>query len=149
MTYRVIQWATGNVGRSAIAGIIAHPDLELAGVWVHSADKVGRDAGELCGLPLTGVTATNDVEELLALGADCVLYSPLLPVTAEVTRLLEAGLKPLQPGARLGAKRLTQCRLRGHKYYHPAQSRREDGKRGAQYGSEQEPAGDGHDRAAR
>ena len=45
--YRVIQWATGNVGRAAIDGILAHPELELVGVYVHGPDKEGRDAGEL------------------------------------------------------------------------------------------------------
>jgi 4-hydroxy-tetrahydrodipicolinate reductase len=75
MTYRVIQWSTGNVGRAALRCIIKHPELELAGVWVHSADKAGRDAGELCGLPPTGVLATNDADALLALDADCVSYT--------------------------------------------------------------------------
>ena len=51
MTYRVIQWATGNLGRAAIEGIVSHPDLELVGVWVHSASKVGKDAGELAERP--------------------------------------------------------------------------------------------------
>ncbi len=48
MTYRVIQWATGFVGQEAIKGVLAHPDLELVGTWVHSADKAGKDVGELC-----------------------------------------------------------------------------------------------------
>ena len=50
MTYRVVQWATGNVGRHSIAGIDAHPELELVGLWVSSPAKVGKDAGELAGL---------------------------------------------------------------------------------------------------
>ena len=45
MTIRVIQWATGGVGRAAIQGIVDHPELELVGCWVHSDAKVGRDAG--------------------------------------------------------------------------------------------------------
>ena len=45
MTYRVIQWATGGVGRAAIEGVLAHPELELVGCWVHSPDKHGRDVG--------------------------------------------------------------------------------------------------------
>ena len=49
MTYRIIQWATGNVGRAAIQGIVDHPELELVGCWVHSEDKAGRDAGEIAG----------------------------------------------------------------------------------------------------
>jgi 4-hydroxy-tetrahydrodipicolinate reductase len=75
MTYRVIQWSTGNVGQAALRCIIKHPELELVGLWVHSAEKAGRDAGELCGLPPTGVLATNDADALLALAADCVSYT--------------------------------------------------------------------------
>jgi hypothetical protein len=97
VTYRVIQWATGNVGRAAIEGILAHPELELAGVWVHSEAKVGRDAGEICGIGPVGVTATNDVNELLACEADCVLYSPLLPQPPEVIRILESGANVVSP----------------------------------------------------
>ena len=52
MSVKVIQWATGGVGRAAIEGIVAHPELELVGCWVHSDDKVGRDVGELCGMNL-------------------------------------------------------------------------------------------------
>src|SRR5439155_6652909 len=78
ITHRVVQWSTGNVGRHAIAGIDARPDLELAGVWVSTSDKVGRDAGALAGLGRTlGVTATNDAAELLALRPDCVVYAAM------------------------------------------------------------------------
>ena len=65
--YRVIQWATGGVGKAAIQGVLRHPDLELVGCWVHSADKSGRDVGELAGEDPIGVLATNDIDELLAL----------------------------------------------------------------------------------
>jgi hypothetical protein len=97
VTYRVIQWATGNVGRSAIEGILAHPELELVGVWVHAESKAGRDAGEICGIGAVGVTATSDAGELLAREADCVLYSPLLPQPAEVVRILESGKNVVTP----------------------------------------------------
>jgi hypothetical protein len=97
MPYRVIQWATGNVGRAAVEGIVAHPELELIGVCVHSADKAGRDAGELCGLGRLGITATDDEARVLALRADCVLYSPLLPDTAQVIRILESGANVVTP----------------------------------------------------
>ena len=50
MTYRVVQWSTGNVGRHALVGIDVHPELELVGVFVSNPDKVGRDAGDLAGL---------------------------------------------------------------------------------------------------
>lgn len=72
---RVIQWSTGNAGRCAVSGIVRHPELELVGLHAHSPEKVGRDAAELCDLEAsTGVQATNDVEALLALDADCVCY---------------------------------------------------------------------------
>jgi hypothetical protein len=96
MAYRVIQWSTGNVGKHALRAIIDHPDLELVGLWVHSAEKAGRDAGELCGVGPVGVKATNDAEALLALGADCVSYTAtgdLRPFEAvsDMCRILKAG----------------------------------------------------------
>ena len=66
MSYRVVQWATGNVGRAAIEGILDHPDLELAGCWVHSADKEGADVGTLVGRAPVGIAATRDVDALAA-----------------------------------------------------------------------------------
>ncbi|KAA9156215.1 dihydrodipicolinate reductase [Amycolatopsis acidicola] len=88
---RVVQWATGTIGTRALRAVIEHSALELAGVYVHSPEKAGRDAGELCGLGPTGVTATNDAGEVLALGADCVLYMPIACDLDEVCRILAAG----------------------------------------------------------
>jgi hypothetical protein len=70
----VVQWATGPVGRHAIAAVIDHPDLELVGAFGYRGDKVGRDVGEISGIGPVGVTVTGDREEILALDADCVLY---------------------------------------------------------------------------
>jgi 2,4-diaminopentanoate dehydrogenase len=72
---RVAVWATGWVGSLSVRAIHERPDLELAGVWVHSAEKVGRDAGEIVGLGPIGVEATNDADALLDLGFDCVCYT--------------------------------------------------------------------------
>ncbi|MFC6882162.1 MULTISPECIES: diacylglycerol kinase [Actinomadura] len=97
MTYRVVQWSTGNVGRNSLAGIIAHPELELAGVWVSNPAKAGRDAGDLAGgLPPTGVAATTDEAEVLALGADCVVYTAMADVRIfealdDLCRILRSG----------------------------------------------------------
>jgi hypothetical protein len=94
---RVIQFSTGNVGRHALRTIIGRPDLELVGVHANGADKVGRDAAELCGLDeRTGVVATDDVDALLALDADCVVYmsqAEMRPAAAieEISRFLAAG----------------------------------------------------------
>jgi hypothetical protein len=96
VTYRVIQWATGTVGIHAVPAIVAHPQLELAGLWVHSDSKAGRDAGELCGGAPVGVIATQDADALLALDADCVCYtanSDLRPhqVVEDICRMLASG----------------------------------------------------------
>ena len=88
---RVVQWATGNIGARALRGVIEHPELELAGVYVTSDAKAGKDAGDLCGLPATGVLATNDIDEIVALGADCVLYMPAACNLDEVCTLLSSG----------------------------------------------------------
>jgi hypothetical protein len=95
--YRVIQWATGGVGRAAIQAVLNHPELELVGCWVHSADKAGRDAGELAGEDPIGVAATTDVEALLATDADCVMYSPLLPDDGIVAAILRSGKNVVTP----------------------------------------------------
>jgi hypothetical protein len=73
---RVVQWATGAVGRHALAAMIDHPDLDVVGVLVYNDAKAGRDAGELCGRASIGVRATTSREEIVGLDADCVLYMP-------------------------------------------------------------------------
>ena len=93
---RVIQWATGSVGRTSLRRIIDAPDLELVGVYVTSQNKVGLDAGAIARRPETGILATNDIEEILALDADIVIHTPLIPTpyekqNAEVIRLLSSG----------------------------------------------------------
>ena len=89
--YKVIQWATGVVGTAALKGVIRHPRLELVGVKVYSDDKVGKDAGELAGSDTTGVIATQDIEAIIGMEADCVLYCPMPWDVAEMCRLLESG----------------------------------------------------------
>jgi hypothetical protein len=89
--YRVVQWATGNVGSRSLRRAIEHPDLDLVGVWVHSPDKAGRDAGELAGIAPVGVYATNSIEDVLALKPDCVLYMPHVCDFDEICRILESG----------------------------------------------------------
>src|SRR5690606_15054183 len=96
MTIRVIQWATGTVGIHAVPAIVEHPDLELAGLWVYSDAKAGRDAGELCGIDPVGVLATQDADALLASDADVVCYmapSDIRPdeVVDDLCRMLAAG----------------------------------------------------------
>ncbi len=91
MGLRVVQWATGPVGREALRAIIEHPELDLAGVVVYSPDKDGVDAGDLCGMPRTGIAATRDSASALACDADAVCYTPRLPDLDEVCGLLAGG----------------------------------------------------------
>ncbi|OBG24255.1 dihydrodipicolinate reductase [Mycolicibacterium celeriflavum] len=97
MGLRVVQWATGGVGVAAIKGVLEHPELELVGCWVHSPHKAGKDVGELVGTEPLGVTATDSLDEILALDADAVIYSPLLPDPDVVAALLRSGKNVITP----------------------------------------------------
>ncbi|WP_309650447.1 hypothetical protein [Nocardioides sp.] len=94
---RVIQWATGGVGRAAVEGVLLHPDLELVGCYVHSEAKHGVDVGEIVGREPIGVTATTDVDEILAMDADCVVYTPLVGDPRVVSRILRSGKNVVTP----------------------------------------------------
>jgi 2,4-diaminopentanoate dehydrogenase len=94
---RVVVWSTGGVGSNAIDAIGRRPDLELVGVWVHSADKIGKDAGVLAGGAPVGLAATNDADALIALKPDCVVYAASGPdrdgaAVPDYVRLLAAGI---------------------------------------------------------
>ncbi|HEX3796764.1 MAG TPA: hypothetical protein VHV57_19885 [Acidimicrobiales bacterium] len=97
MSYKVIQWATGGVGRAAMGAVLDHPELELAGAWVHSADKDGVDLGTLAGRSAIGIHATRDIDALLATDADCVLYSPFMADPDVVAALLRSGKNVVTP----------------------------------------------------
>jgi 4-hydroxy-tetrahydrodipicolinate reductase len=90
--YRVVQWATGNIGTKSLRAVIEHPQLELVGLYVYSDGKLGGDAADVCGLSRpTGVVATRDIDEIVALEPDCVLYMPRQCDMDAVCRLLGAG----------------------------------------------------------
>ncbi|MGV9826799.1 NAD(P)H-dependent amine dehydrogenase family protein [Gordonia sp. NPDC003429] len=104
MTLRVVEWSTGTVGRRAIAGIDAHPDLDLVGVWVSDPAKVGRDAGRLAGLGRDlGVYATDDADALLALAPDCIVHTAMtddrvVEAIGDLTRFVAAGINVVSSG---------------------------------------------------
>ncbi len=106
MSFRIVQWTTGNVGRQSVQAIATTPHLELVGCFAWSADKVGRDVGELCGLDSLGVIATDDVDALLALEPDCVVYNPMWPSVDELVRILEAGVNVVATAAFINGRRL-------------------------------------------
>jgi 4-hydroxy-tetrahydrodipicolinate reductase len=112
MAIRVVQWTTGNVGKQSALAIARHPELELVGCYAWSADKVGRDVGELCGVDRLGVTATNDVDALLSLRPDCIVYTPMWPSLDELVRILAAGVDVVTTAAFINGRRLGPDRKR-------------------------------------
>lgn len=94
--YRVIQWATGSMGKTCLRAVIDHPDLDLVGLFVYSEAKAGRDAGEIARRGPTGVAATRSVGEILALDADVVIHAPRIQFpyshhNGDICRLLASG----------------------------------------------------------
>ncbi|HEX5770076.1 MAG TPA: diacylglycerol kinase [Nocardioidaceae bacterium] len=104
MTLKVVAWSTGTVGRHAIAGIDARPELELVGLWVSNPDKVGKDAGELAGLGRDlGVLATDDRDALLALRPDCIVHTAMtddrvFEAVEDLVGFLERGVNVVSSG---------------------------------------------------
>ncbi|WP_138903233.1 NAD(P)H-dependent amine dehydrogenase family protein [Streptomyces albidochromogenes] len=98
-----VVWGTGNVGRAAVRAVDAHPDLRLSAVVVHDPAKVGRDAGELCGLDRElGVAATDDVAAVLAAGPRAVVYAASGDIRpddalADIVRAVRAGAVVVTP----------------------------------------------------
>lgn len=94
---RVAVWSTGGIGSIAICAVDRRPDLELVGVWVHSPDKVGRDAGDLANGRPIGLMTTNDAQALIDLRPDCIIYAASGPErdaasVPDYVRFLEAGI---------------------------------------------------------
>ncbi|MBR9986616.1 MAG: hypothetical protein KFF68_11955 [Desulfosarcina sp.] len=96
MDYRVIQWATGSMGKTCLRAVIDHPDLELVGLYVYNEKKAGRDAGDIAVRNKTGVLATRSMSEILALDADAVIHTPRIQFpyashNEDICRLLASG----------------------------------------------------------
>lgn len=96
MKYRVVQWATGAMGKACLQAILDHPAMELVGLFTYGAEKAGKDAGTLMHRPAVGITATSDVDEILALDADVVVHcARILPPYGyhddEIVKLLKSG----------------------------------------------------------
>ncbi|MEI8001660.1 MAG: dihydrodipicolinate reductase [Actinomycetes bacterium] len=118
---RIVQWTTGNIGKRVVDALTRRPDLELVGCYAWGPDKVGTDVGDLCGVAPMGVRATDDVEALLALRPDCVVYTPKWSDVDELVRILESGANVVSTaafitGGGLGADReriVEACRRGG------------------------------------
>jgi 2,4-diaminopentanoate dehydrogenase len=95
--YRVVQWATGSIGKISIRHFVDNPAFDLVGVYVTTPDKAGTDAGVLAEIDPIGLAATNDVDEILALHADCVNYAPLFADVDVMARILRSGTSIVTP----------------------------------------------------
>jgi hypothetical protein len=96
MTYRVVQWATGAMGRACLLGALDRPGLEVVGAFVSNPAKLGRDVGELVRRPPIGVLCSGSIEAIEALDADVVIHAARLAGTYEghddaIVRLLRSG----------------------------------------------------------
>ena len=94
---KVAVWSTGGIGSIAIPAVHRRPDLALIGVWVHSPEKVGRDAGELANGEAIDLATTDDVDALIALRPDCIVYAASGPErdaasVPDYVRFLAAGI---------------------------------------------------------
>ena len=92
MSIKVVQWTSGGVAKEVVRALASDSRMELVGLFAFSDEKVGQDAGELCGLEPLGIQATNDIEELISLDPDAVSYNPLYPDIDHLVRLLAAGI---------------------------------------------------------
>jgi 4-hydroxy-tetrahydrodipicolinate reductase len=108
----LVQWTTGNVGKESVKAIVANPGLQLVGCYAWSESKQGVDVGELVGIDPLGVAATGDVEALLGLHPDCVVYNPMWPSIDELARILEAGVNVVTTAAFINGRRLGHDRDR-------------------------------------
>jgi hypothetical protein len=107
---RVIVWGPGRLGGFVLQVLLQRPDeFEVVGVFAFSAEKEGRDIGELVGLPRRGVTVTRDRGEIDRLVADVVVFTPL--VALEPTQSHADALRLLASGKNL---------LLAHDYFYPA-----------------------------
>jgi 2,4-diaminopentanoate dehydrogenase len=101
---RVVVWSTGTIGRHAIAGVDAHPDLELVGVWTSTEAKEGKDAGELAELGRElGIKATTDRDALIALAPDAIVHTAMaddrvFECIEDLTAFVEAGINVTSSG---------------------------------------------------
>jgi hypothetical protein len=99
---RVIAWGSGPIGMPGLRGLIGHPEYELVGLHAWAPEKIGRDAGDIAEREKTGVIATNNVDELLALKADCLVYNGNYSdregiCVQDVVPFLEAGTNVVTP----------------------------------------------------
>jgi hypothetical protein len=126
MALKIIQWGTGSVGKVGLREILRNPEFSLVGVKVYGEAKVGVDAGDLCGMPKTGILATSDLAALPLDDADCILYTPMMTDYDEVASLLRRGINVVTTASNVYPKfygpaifdKLNDAALAGNSTFH-------------------------------
>lgn len=98
---KVVVWGPGGLGAVSLWETLRMPAFDLVGCRAYSPEKVGKDVGDLIGRAATGVVATDDVEALLALDCDCVIFTPRdfgnFNTDDELLQILSAGKNVVTP----------------------------------------------------
>jgi hypothetical protein len=99
--YKLMVWGPGRMGKLTIWQTTQLPEFELVGVRAYSEAKEGVDAGELIGIEPLGVKATTDVDALLQIDCDCIVYTAhdvgTYHTDDEILQLLAAGKNVVTP----------------------------------------------------
>ncbi|OGB01130.1 MAG: hypothetical protein A3E25_24285 [Burkholderiales bacterium RIFCSPHIGHO2_12_FULL_69_20] len=109
--YKLMVWGPGHMGKLCIWETTQSPAYELVGVRTYSESKNGVDAGELIGIAPLGVKLTTDVDALLKIDCDCIVYTAHdkgnFNCDEEILKLLAAGKNVVTP---LPYHEVTRCR---------------------------------------
>jgi len=94
--YRIIIWGPGVMGSALIREIATRPEFQIVAALCYSADKAGRDVGEIAGSEPIGVKATTDKQAIFDTAADVALVAvkdapDYTELDNDVVRLLETG----------------------------------------------------------
>lgn len=99
--YKIVVWGPGRMGSICIWEMAHSAAFKLVGVRAYNPAKHGMDAGELIGIEPLGVRVSTDIDEILALDCDCVVYTAhdegTYHTDAEILQILAAGKNIVTP----------------------------------------------------
>lgn len=93
--YRVIVWGPGAMGCGCLRELIRRPEFKVVGVLAYNPDKAGKDVGDLIGHAPIGVKVTTDQKAILAMKADCVIWTGAMPTSLGKAEEMEASMLAL------------------------------------------------------
>ncbi|RKX56003.1 MAG: 4-hydroxy-tetrahydrodipicolinate reductase, partial [Thermodesulfobacteriota bacterium] len=65
----IVAGAAGRMGRTITNLIFQHPEIDLVGAFEHPEHPaVGKDVGEIIGIPKTGIIIENSLEKVIEKG---------------------------------------------------------------------------------